>query len=101
MKTRVTITIDPKLHTRAKRLARERKTSVSGLFEFTAEDVALQYFGAREPQASSYEVVRAEGSALTVQFDGNEMIDIEVAKDRLTFKLPGTEDDLVWEKRII
>lgn len=33
MKTRATITIDPKLHARAKRLARQRKTSVSGLFE--------------------------------------------------------------------
>jgi hypothetical protein len=33
MKTRATITIDPKLHARAKRLARIRRTSVSGLFE--------------------------------------------------------------------
>ena len=33
MKTRATITIDPKLHARAKRLARLRRTSVSGLFE--------------------------------------------------------------------
>jgi hypothetical protein len=33
MKTRATITIDPKLHARAKRLARQRRTSVSGLFE--------------------------------------------------------------------
>lgn len=33
MKTRVTITIDPSLHARAKRLAKQRRTSVSGLFE--------------------------------------------------------------------
>ena len=33
MKTRATITIDPKLHARAKRLARARHTTVSGLFE--------------------------------------------------------------------
>lgn len=33
MKRRATITIDPKLHARAKQLARQRKTSVSGLFE--------------------------------------------------------------------
>lgn len=33
MKTRATITIDPKLHARAKRLAKQRQTSVSGLFE--------------------------------------------------------------------
>jgi len=33
MKTRATITIDPDLHARAKKLARRRKTSVSGLFE--------------------------------------------------------------------
>lgn len=33
MKTRATITIDPNLHARAKRLAKQRKTSVSGLFE--------------------------------------------------------------------
>jgi hypothetical protein len=33
MKTRATITIDPKLHARAKRLAQQRQTSVSGLFE--------------------------------------------------------------------
>jgi hypothetical protein len=33
MKSRATITIDPKLHARAKRLAKQRQTSVSGLFE--------------------------------------------------------------------
>lgn len=33
MKTRVTMTLDPQLHARAKRLARQRRTSVSGLFE--------------------------------------------------------------------
>ncbi|MFW2479421.1 MAG: DUF6364 family protein [Lentimonas sp.] len=33
MKTRATITIDPSLHARAKRLAKQRRTSVSGLFE--------------------------------------------------------------------
>jgi len=33
MKTRATLTVDPELHARAKRLARKRKTTVSGLFE--------------------------------------------------------------------
>lgn len=33
MKTRATITIEPSLHARAKRLAKQRRTSVSGLFE--------------------------------------------------------------------
>lgn len=33
MKTRVTITLDPKVHKRAKRLARMRRSSVSGLIE--------------------------------------------------------------------
>ena len=33
MKTRATLSIDPALHRRAKRLAKERRTSVSGLFE--------------------------------------------------------------------
>ena len=33
MKTRVTITLDPISHQRAKRTARARKTSVSGLIE--------------------------------------------------------------------
>lgn len=33
MKTRATLSIDPALHARAKRLARQQKTSVSGLFE--------------------------------------------------------------------
>lgn len=38
MKTRVTITIDPSLHGRAKRLAQARHTSVSGLFESYLRD---------------------------------------------------------------
>lgn len=33
MKTRATLTIDPELHARAKRIAKRRKTTVSGLFE--------------------------------------------------------------------
>lgn len=33
MKTRATLTVDPDLHARAKRLAKQRKTTVSGLFE--------------------------------------------------------------------
>jgi hypothetical protein len=33
MKTRATLTIDPELHGRAKRLAKQRRTTVSGLFE--------------------------------------------------------------------
>lgn len=33
MKTRVTITLDPELHARAKRVARARRTTVSGLIE--------------------------------------------------------------------
>ncbi len=33
MKKRVTITLDPAIHERAKRLAKKRNTSVSGLFE--------------------------------------------------------------------
>ena len=33
MKTRVTITLDPEVHERAKAIARARRTSVSGLIE--------------------------------------------------------------------
>ncbi len=33
MKTRVTITLDPEVHARAKRTARARRTTVSGLIE--------------------------------------------------------------------
>lgn len=33
MKTRVTITLDPKIHEQAKALARARRTTVSGLVE--------------------------------------------------------------------
>lgn len=33
MKTRVTITLDPDLHARAKQVARARRTTVSGLIE--------------------------------------------------------------------
>ena len=33
MKTRVTVTLDPKVHKRAKLLARRQKASVSGLIE--------------------------------------------------------------------
>ncbi|MGH8566316.1 MAG: DUF6364 family protein [Gammaproteobacteria bacterium] len=33
MKTRVTITLDPEVHTRAKAVARARRTTVSGLIE--------------------------------------------------------------------
>jgi hypothetical protein len=33
MKTRATLTLNPELHERAKRLAKHRRTSVSGLFE--------------------------------------------------------------------
>ncbi len=39
MKTRVTITIDPAVHRRAKRVARSRGTSVSGLIEAALESV--------------------------------------------------------------
>ncbi len=38
MKKRATITIDPQLHARAKRLARARHTTVSGLFESFLKD---------------------------------------------------------------
>jgi len=40
MKTRVTITLDPATHQRAKRIARARKTSVSGLIETLLESAA-------------------------------------------------------------
>ncbi len=33
MKTRVTITLDPEVHARAKQVARARRTTVSGLIE--------------------------------------------------------------------
>ena len=33
MKTRVTITLDPRVHDRAKRIAKQRRASVSGLIE--------------------------------------------------------------------
>jgi len=39
MKTRITITLDPAAHQRAKRTARARKTSVSGLIETLLESV--------------------------------------------------------------
>ena len=41
MKTRVTITLDPAIHQRAKRTARARKTSVSGLIETLLESAEL------------------------------------------------------------
>lgn len=40
MKTRVTITLDPAVHQRAKRAARARRTSVSGLIESLLESAA-------------------------------------------------------------
>jgi len=40
MKTRVTITLDPATHQRAKRTARARKTSVSGLIGTLLESAA-------------------------------------------------------------
>lgn len=40
MKTRVTITLDPAIHQRAKRAARARKTSVSSLIETLLESAA-------------------------------------------------------------
>lgn len=40
MKTRVTITLDPAIHQRAKRAARARRTSVSGLIETLLEAAA-------------------------------------------------------------
>ncbi|MDD5200493.1 MAG: DUF6364 family protein [Terrimicrobiaceae bacterium] len=40
MKTRVTITLDPAAHQRAKRTARARKTSVSGLIESLLQSAA-------------------------------------------------------------
>jgi len=38
MKMRATITIDPELHARAKRLARHKHTTVSGLFELMLKE---------------------------------------------------------------
>jgi len=46
MKTRATITIDPMLHARAKHLAKQRKTSVSGLFESFIKEQAESNAGA-------------------------------------------------------
>ena len=40
MKTRVTITLDPAIHQRAKRTAHARRTSVSGLIETLLETAA-------------------------------------------------------------
>ncbi len=40
MKTRVTITLDPAIHQRAKRTAHARKTSVSALIETLLESAA-------------------------------------------------------------
>ena len=42
MKKRITITVDPAIHERAKRLARKRKTSVSGLFESYVKESAAR-----------------------------------------------------------
>jgi hypothetical protein len=55
MKTRVTITLDPLVHQRAKRVARARRTSVSGLIESLLETAA--------PAAPSSAVDRIVGSA--------------------------------------
>lgn len=55
MKTRVTITLDPLLHQRAKRAARARRTSVSGLIESLLETAA--------PPAATSLVDRLVGSA--------------------------------------
>lgn len=55
MKTRVTITLDPAVHEQAKRTARARKTSVSGLIEKLLESA--------EPPAKRLLVDRMIGSA--------------------------------------
>lgn len=54
MKTRATLTVDPELHARAKRLARQRKTTVSGLFES---------YLASQPDPQGSRVERLIGSA--------------------------------------
>jgi len=38
MKTRITITLDPRVHQHAKRTAKQRKTTVSGLIESLLEN---------------------------------------------------------------
>jgi len=55
MKARVTITLDPVVHQRAKRVARARRTGVSGLIESLLEAAA--------PPAATSLVDRLAGSA--------------------------------------
>ena len=74
MKTRATITIDPKLHARAKRLARERQTSVSGLFE--------QYLSS-QPDRSESAVDRMLGSASLREIDTDDIRDRALVKKYL------------------
>jgi hypothetical protein len=54
VKTRATITIDPVLHARAKRMAKQRRTSVSGLFESFIKE---------QPEAQASVVEQMIGSA--------------------------------------
>lgn len=64
MKTRATITIDPKLHARAKRLAKQRQTSVSGLFE---------QFLKSQPEGGVSAVDQLLGSATLREIDADDV----------------------------
>lgn len=49
MKSRVTITLDPVVHARAKQTARERRTTVSGLIESFLRSPAAAARASRSP----------------------------------------------------
>ena len=55
MKTRVTITLDPAVHAQAKRMARARRTTVSGMIE--------DYLRRPDPESAGSLVDRMIGSA--------------------------------------
>jgi len=74
MKTRVTITLDPEVHARAKRAARARRTTVSGLIETFL----------RSPQAAG-----KAGSLVDEMLGSSELRAVKHGQDALYDELHG------------
>jgi len=77
MKARITITIDPAVHRRAKRVARARGTSVSGLIESALE------LATAPAKVSVVEVMIGSGSLRQAPVGGDPLYDA-LAKKLLT-----------------
>lgn len=70
MKSRVTITLDPQVHTRAKQAARARRTTLSGLIE---------------------SLLRSAAAAPTRAPDGRSLVDEMVGSAELRSSAPGSD----------